>query len=101
MQIFFQVAAVVSPITAVVFAFLAFRRNQKTDDNAAAREIATIKANVESLNTNIGKVLEKLDKINEQMSDTMARLAVVESDVNRAHERLGVLASMVGAAGKI
>ena len=109
---FFQVAAILSPILTGSLAYLAFRRNQKIDDSADAREkgeqqikLESIEKKTERIETEIGNLLEKmdrkLDKIDSQMSESMVRLAVVERDTNRAHSRIETLAGMVGGSGKV
>jgi hypothetical protein len=86
-----EVLAVVSPIAAMLFGYLAFRRGRKSDDGQAAREMG-------ALLTEVGYIKAQLDGINKRMEqdgsryvELLERVTMVEGSAKQAHKRIDSL----------
>ena len=89
--------SVCSGLAAIVFAWLAFSRNKKTDDQAEARSGATVLVELGHLRSTTDRIENKQDtlasKMEQQHLEVVSRLAAVEASAKQAHKRLDRLES--------
>jgi len=84
-----EALAILSPLIAVIFAVLAWRRGAKNDDTATAREMASLTSEVRQNKENINKANEYLErnaaKILAQLEHNTEKL---EARIERNAEKL-------------
>jgi septal ring factor EnvC (AmiA/AmiB activator) len=90
-----EILAIVSPIAAMVFGLLAFRRGQKNDDGQAAREIGTMLTEIGYIKSQLDTVQRKLESNDTRHSSVLERLSAVEQSDKSAHKRLDSLENIV------
>lgn len=87
--------SIFSGIAAIVFAWLAFSRNKKTDDQSDARNDATVLVELGHLRSTTDRIEGKQDtlaeKMEQQHTETVERLTGVEKSVEYAHLRINKL----------
>jgi peptidoglycan hydrolase CwlO-like protein len=79
----FEVLAIVSPMLSVIFAAMAFRRNQKADDVSFAQKQAVM--------------LEKIENIVERLDELAKKFDNIVTDVNRLYTNLGKIEERITA----
>lgn len=92
--------SIASGVAAVVFAWLAFSRNKRTDDQAEARSGATVLVELGHLRSTTDRIENKQDalagKMEQQHVEVVSRLTAVEASAKQAHKRLDRLESKEG-----
>jgi hypothetical protein len=87
----FEVAAIVSPVLSVAFAFFAFRRGQKSDDTATAREMGTILTEIGYIKSQLDALTRRMEHDAERHLALAERVSAVEQSAKSAHRRLDKL----------
>lgn len=72
----------------ILFGFMAFRRNQKTDEQQDGRENGTLLTEIGYIKANTDDIKRKQEKQDEQYLELVERMALVESSAKQAHHRL-------------
>lgn len=89
--------SVVAGLAAIVFGYLAFSRNKRTDDQAEAKNGATMLVELGHLRSTTDRIENKQDTLAEKMEqqrvETVTRLTAVEESAKQAHKRLDRLES--------
>ena len=92
--------SIASGAAAVVFAWLAFSRNKRTDDQAEARSGATVLVELGHLRSTTDRIENKQDtlagKMEQQHVEVVSRLTAVEASARQAHKRIDRLESKEG-----
>jgi len=95
-----DILAIVSPLCAVLFSVLAWRRAAKKDDSATAREMAVLTSEVrhnkeninkanENLKHNAEKILAKLERNTEKLETRIEHNAEkLEAKIETEHRRI-------------
>jgi len=95
-----EIIALISPLVAVLFSALTWRRNAKKDDTATAREMAVLTVEVtnnknnissanESLERNAEKILAKLEQNTEKLEARIERSSEkLEAKIEAEHCRI-------------
>jgi len=89
--------SIAAGIAAIVFGYLAFSRNKKTDDQTEAKNGATVLVELGHLRSTTDRIENKQDtlasKMEQQHLEVVSRLAAVEASAKQAHKRLDRLES--------
>ena len=75
-------------VCAVVFAYLAFKRNNKKDNESEGRNIGNVLAELVYIKSGIDDIKRKQEKQDEQYVGIISRLTGVEASAKQAHHRL-------------
>ena len=76
----------ISVLGALLFAYLAFRRNQKSDDKGKAQQIATISSDLGYIKGGIDDVKRELREQRENIAKLSERITRAEENANKALE---------------
>ena len=87
-QVILTVISAVSAICAIVFGFLAFRRNDKSDQSEAGRKDGIILTELGYVKSGVDDIKRKQDKQDAQHIEVDQRLSAVESSAKQAHHRI-------------
>ena len=87
-QVILTVISAVSAICAIVFGFLAFRRNDKSDQSEAGRKDGIILTELGYVKSGVDDIKRKQDKQDAQHIEVVQRLSAVESSAKQAHHRI-------------
>lgn len=79
---------VVGSVCAIVFAYLAFRRNNKTDDEAEGKKDGVLLTEIGYIKSGVDDIKRKQEKEDERHVEVVSRLTAVESSAKQAHKRL-------------
>ena len=85
------VLTVFSMLSAMLFAFLGWRRNTSKDATDMGANLATLQASVSMSNARLDEVLRRLEAMQQDDMDIMARVSKLESDaegMRRQHDEL-------------
>jgi len=77
-----EVAAIISPLAAVLFSAFTWRRNAKSDDAATAREIAILTSEVRNNSRRIEHNSDRLESNSDKLE------AKIESNARRLEEKI-------------
>jgi chromosome segregation ATPase len=83
-----EVLAVISPLAAVLFAYVAMRRGQRTDEGKAEREMGSILTELGYLKSQMDGLLRKLENNEDRYAALSERITVVEQSAKSAHKRI-------------
>lgn len=87
-QTFSLVLGIVSGICAIVFGFLAFRRNDKSDNAEHGRKDGVLLTEVGYIKAGVDRIERRQDKQDAQHIEVVQRLSAVESSAKQAHHRI-------------
>ena len=82
------IISVLGTISSILFAFLAFRRNDKKDVKAEAKSEAVILSEIGYIKSSIDRIEKNLDKLEERYSVLSNKIVKVEESVAQAHKRI-------------
>jgi len=82
------ILAIVSPVCAVAFGFVAMRRGQKSDDAASGREMGTLLSEMGYVKGAIDALGRKLDAHEGRYMGLLERVSAVEQSAKSAHHRI-------------
>ena len=85
----------VGTISAVVFAYLAFRRNSKSDDTAEGKQAGVLLTEIGYIKSGVDDIKRKQEKQDDQHVEVVHRLTVVEESTKSAHHRIDNLESEI------
>lgn len=84
----FEILAVCSPAISIIISLLAFRREQKSDDGIAAREMGAISTKIDDVRNQIAELGRKIERLEQTNTGLMERITAVEESVRSAHRRI-------------
>ena len=87
-EILLTALSVVGTISAIVFAYLAFRRNYKIDDKNNARTEGALLSDIGYIKASIDRMEAKLDKQENNYQLLLTRVIKVEESYNSLNEKL-------------
>lgn len=90
-EIFSAGLGVVGTACAIVFGYLAFKRNNKSDDNAAGKKDGVLLTEIGYIKSGVDDIKRKQEKEDERHLKVVERLSVVESSAKQAHHRIDEL----------
>ena len=82
------IISVLGTISSILFAFLAFRRNDKKDTKEDAKSEAVILSEIGYIKSSIDRIEKNLDKLEERYSVLSNKIVKVEESVAQAHKRI-------------
>ena len=82
------IISVVGTLSSVLFAYLAFRRNDKKDTKEDAKSEAVILSEIGYIKSSIDRIEKNLDKLEERYSVLSNKIVKVEESVAQAHKRI-------------
>lgn len=95
LEVFLTVLSIVSSICAVVFAFAAFRRNQKKDDTDEGSSKGTIISELGYIKGGVEDIKAEQREQRKTNTDFIERLVGVEASAKQAHKRIDTLEGRV------
>lgn len=91
MEVFTTVFGIVGTACAIVFGYLAFRRNSKTDDTAEGKKDGVLLTEIGYIKSGVDDIKRKQEKEDERHVQVVSRLTAVEASAKQAHHRLDSL----------
>ena len=73
---------------AIIFAYMAFLRNKKTDDRAEAKQIGVVMAELGYIKSGIDDIKRKHAEQEQKYVDIVTRLVKVEDSAKLAHHKI-------------
>lgn len=82
------VLGVVGTVCAIIFGYLAFKRNTKSDDEAEGKKDGVLLTEIGYIKSGVDDIKRKQEKQDEQHVEVVSRLTAVEASAKQAHHRL-------------
>lgn len=96
LQIFTTVLGVVGTLCAIVFGYIAFRRNNKSDNTAEGKKDGVLLTEIGYIKSGVDDIKRKQEKEDERHVQVVSRLTAVEASAKQAHHRLDNLEKYEG-----
>lgn len=93
---FLDIIAALSPLSAIVFAYLAFARNKKKDAADDAGNQAGLLVELGYIKSGVDDIKRKQEQQDERYIEVITRLTAVEASAKQAHKRLDAIAGQEG-----
>lgn len=90
--IILSIISVLGTLSSITFAYLAFKRNNKTDDKNEGKSQGVLISDVGYIKSSIDRMERSLEKVEERSIELSNRLVEVEQSVKSAHKRIDDLA---------
>ncbi|MDL2292548.1 hypothetical protein LJC17_03050 [Acholeplasma sp. OttesenSCG-928-E16] len=90
--IILSIISVLGTLSSITFAYLAFKRNNKTDDKNEGKAHGVLISDVGYIKSSIDRMERSLEKVEERSIELSNRLVEVEQSVKSAHKRIDDLA---------
>jgi chromosome segregation ATPase len=87
----FELGAILSPLVTMLFAYYAFRHNQRGDDSTSAREMGTILTEIGYIKSQMDSLNRKFEQHEERYGRLSERMAAMEQSVKSAHHRIDTI----------
>lgn len=81
-EIILSVISVVGTLSSILFAYLAFRRNEKSDSKKDGKSEGVLISDVGYIKSSIDRIEKTLDKLQEKYDDLHSRVIKVEQKVD-------------------
>ena len=81
-EIILSIISVVGTVSSILFAYLAFRRNDKTDTKKDGKNEGVLISDVGYIKSSINRIEKTLDKLQEKYDDLHSRVIKVEQKVD-------------------
>ncbi|MCI1245689.1 MAG: hypothetical protein LKG11_07090 [Bacilli bacterium] len=91
MELTLSVISLVTSISGIVFAFLAFRRNEKSDRVEEGKHEGTMTSDIGYIKACVDRVEKSLSVVDERYRCAAERLAKLEESVKNAEKRIDEL----------
>lgn len=95
--LFTTVFGIVGTACAIVFGYLAFRRNSKTDDTAEGKKDGVLLTEIGYIKSGVDDIKRKQEKEDERHVQVVSRLTAVEVSAKQAHHRLESLEDKISS----
>ena len=82
------IISVLGTVSSILFAFLAFRRNDKKDTKENGKNEGVILSEIGYIKSSIDRIEKNLEKLEERYSNLSNRIVKVEESVANAHKRI-------------
>jgi len=82
------IISVLGTASSILFAFLAFRRNDKKDTKENGKNEGVILSEIGYIKSSIDRIEKNLEKLEERYSNLSNRIVKVEESVANAHKRI-------------
>lgn len=87
-EVCLTIISVVGTISSILFAYLAFRRNDKKDSQAEAKTEGVLLSEIGYIKSSIDRIEKNLDRLEERYSSLSNKIVKVEESVAQAHQRI-------------
>lgn len=87
-EIFTTVLSILGVICAIVFGYLAFRRNSKTDDAAEGKKDGVLLTEIGYIKSGVDDIKRKQEKEDDRHLQVVRELTAVRESVKQAHKRI-------------
>lgn len=81
-NIILSILSVVGTLSSILFAYLAFRRNDKQDSRRDAKSEGVLLSDVGYIKSSIDRIEKTLDKLQEKYDDLHSRVVKIEQKVH-------------------
>jgi len=82
------IISVLGTISSIIFAFLAFRRNDKKDTRDSGKSEGVLLSEIGYIKSSIDRIEKNLDRLEERYSNLSNKIVKVEESVAQAHKRI-------------
>lgn len=83
-----SIISVIGTLSSILFAYLAFKRNNKHEDKNEGKSQGVLISDVGYIKSSIDRIERNLDKVEERYHELLSRLVKVEQSVASAHKRI-------------
>ena len=90
-ELFTTVLGIIGTVCAIVFGYIAFHRNSKSDDEAEGKKDGVLLTEIGYIKSGVDDIKRKQEKEDERHVQVVSRLAAVEASAKQAHHRLDSL----------
>ena len=87
-SIILSIISVLGTISSILFAYLAFHRNSKTDNKQEGKNEGVLISDVGYIKSSIDRIEKNLDKLEERYTLLSNQITKVEESVAQAHKRI-------------
>ena len=88
MELVVLIVGLCSSVSGIIFAFLAFRRNDRSDNKNAGKDEGTLIADVSHIKQSVDRMEPDVNKLDERHHVFAARLAKVEEGLSNIQKRI-------------
>ena len=88
LQIFTTVLGVVGTLCAIIFGYIAFKRNNKNDNTEEGKKDGVLLTEIGYIKSGVDDIKRKQEKEDERHVQVVSRLTAVEASAKQAHHRL-------------
>lgn len=81
-EIVLAIISVAGTLSSITFAYLAFKRNNKSDDRKEAKSEGVLISDVGYIKSSIDRIEKTLDKLQEKYDDLHTRVTLIEQKVD-------------------
>ncbi len=81
-EVILSIISVIGTISSILFAYLAFRRNEKVDNKKDGKNEGVLISNVGYIKSSIDRIEKTLDKLQEKYDDLHSRVLIVEQKMD-------------------
>lgn len=93
MEVFTTVLGIGGTVCAIVFGYIAFRRNNKNDDTAEGKKDGVLLTEIGYIKSGVDDIKRKQEKEDDRHIKVVERLSVVEASAKQAHHRIDEMQS--------
>ncbi len=87
-DIVLTIISVLGTLSSILFAYLAFKRNDKKDTQAEAKSEGVLLSEIGYIKSSIDRIEKNLDRLEERYSSLSNKIVKVEESVAQAHQRI-------------
>ena len=88
LTIVLSIIGVLGTISSILFAYLAFKRNNKSEDKSEGKSQGVLISDVGYIKSSIDRMERSLEKVEDRYHDLFNRLVKVEQSNESAHKRI-------------
>ncbi len=81
-EVSLSIISVIGTISSILFAYLAFRRNEKVDNKKDGKNEGVLISDVGYIKSSIDRIEKTLDKLQEKYDDLHSRVLIVEQKMD-------------------
>ena len=90
-EVFTTVIGVCGTVAAIVFAYIAFKRNNKADDTADGKKDGVLMTEIGYIKSGVDDIKRKQERDDDRYVDVAGRLSAVEQSAKQAHHRIDTI----------
>lgn len=81
-EVILSIISVIGTMSSILFAYLAFRRNEKVDNKKDGKHEGVLISDVGYIKSSIDRIEKTLDKLQEKYDDLHSRVLIVEQKMD-------------------